>query len=894
VRLQASAGWGKTSFARAAAARAATSLFCTFAGVRDEADARARFARAGGAVDAATVVEAWKRGEFDVLALDDVHELLRVGALAIIDDVLAAAPSHKLLIVSSDLRLAVDVSRTIGPHEVLTLTRDDLVLTDAERREAIGQLPIAAGLLERAADLSAGWPIAVLLFERFVREGILAKALGDLGGPLFAELHEYMAYAVFSELSAVELDVVTICAVLGNATDDDVSACLGFDARDVLVDLVRRRLYVVHEDETYAIAPLTAHALRAKRATNAHAILRLGAIELIARGSLLRAAELAIAAKDEALAADALDGVGPPTMGLAFVRYLIVARNLGFAQLFRTRWPFVLILASQMAAAYSDVLYGLVLAYCERLEPNIDARTRFTADIAIACVTTWTFRTDEAHELFEACKIDAQRFPDEPERAQMIEVFLFYLRMGDGRFREAEEHARAARVNLPEYELAFSFIILSGNYGRAMYEGRANDLARMQEIVQQQARLFRDPIVLAHGLAYGALVAYMFDPNVMLPTLLVDVEATLETLALPWRRRWLQERYSRPLQSTELPTHLNCIIAIDAAFSQSDVEVARRLVAVALAGFDRLGQPIGRIFGRVVAALVPGNEAAEYLRDADAIARSTESQPLQAELTELVAGKDRAGPFVIVRKRLRMQPLMREASTIRLRLLAGTVERGGVDIAVRPREWDVLSALAIERGPISVETLLEELWPGAEPVAATRALRMTVYRLRRALDDADVLRAVSGGYRLSEDVAVDVLEAERAVAAIGQLPSLVDRDRHRLETVFAEFIAPRPVARTESKWSRVRETAIADVRHRVGLLLGEDALQRALSLHAVETAEALLRFDPLDEPAVELLVRGLIATGDAPEARRRYRSYADALAAEHDAEPAFRLEPLFA
>jgi len=92
-------------------------------------------------------------------------------------------------------------------------------------------------------------------------------------------------------------------------------------------------------------------------------------------------------------------------------------------------------------------------------------------------------------------------------------------------------------------------------------------------------------------------------------------------------------------------------------------------------------------------------------------------------------------------------------------------------------------SLAIERGPISVETLLEELWPGAEPVAATRALRMTVHRLRKALDDADVLRAVSGGYRLSENVAVDVLEAEHAVAAIGRLPSLVNRDRHRLDTV---------------------------------------------------------------------------------------------------------------
>jgi len=111
--------------------------------------------------------------------------------------------------------------------------------------------------------------------------------------------------------------------------------------------------------------------------------------------------------------------------------------------------------------------------------------------------------------------------------------------------------------------------------------------------------------------------------------------------------------------------------------------------------------------------------------------------------------------------------------------------------------------------------------------------------------------------------------------------------------VFAEFIAPPPVTRTESKWSRVRETAIAEVRHRAGLLFGEDALQRALSLHAVETAEALLRHDPLDGPAVELLVRGLIATGDAPEACRRYRSYAAALAAEHDAEPAFRLESLF-
>ena len=73
------------------------------------------------------------------------------------------------------------------------------------------------------------------------------------------------------------------------------------------------------------------------------------------------------------------------------------------------------------------------------------------------------------------------------------------------------------------------------------------------------------------------------------------------------------------------------------------------------------------------------------------------------------------------------------------------------------------------------------------------------------------------------------------------------------------------------------------------MLLGEDALGGESPEEAVAVADGLLRIEPLDEPVVELAIRGLLAAGRRSEAVRRARRYADDLARELGGEPASEL-----
>lgn len=880
LRMSASPGWGKTTFGQALAARSKAGVFCSFADVPDEADARKRLG---------ANLERWAAGTIDVLVLDDVEKL--GGDSELLDEVLSRMPPAKLLVLTATLGFVVDVARYVGPHEILTFTRDELALTDAERRAFIGEVPLPRDQLDRAADLSAGWFIAVLLFRRLAREGVLGKALDDVGGPLYDDLHEYMAFTLFRETTARELDALTVCAVLHGATSDDLSAALGIDAAPILSELTRRLMSLVNDNDVYKVSPLIAGALRRKRANEARILLRAGAVRLIERGALLRAAEFAIAADDEALAADALDRIEPPVVLAPYIRYIAIARKLSIGVLFRTRWPFVLVFASRPAAAYSEVLRDLVVSYCTRLSPEIDEGTRYTADIALAVISSLTFTSREAEANLRKQYALRSKYPGQPERGYLLAAMLSLLAATDGRFRESATYGESAHFDRSDLELAFRFIKMNIAFSRHIYEGQAAELFALQERDVECARYYDDPVVLAHAFAGSAIATFLFKPDTPIGDVIKLAEGTLPGDASANSRRF-HARYVRPFHSSGSPTHFNCIVAIDAAFSQTDIELARRLVEVAVDGFDRIGLPDGRILGRIAASLIPGNNAERYLREAAALGHTTEAKRLQAELDALVVGREIDGPFSAVRKRLKAQPLVHATTVIRVQLVSESVDRGGTPIALRPREYAVLAALAIARTPIPVETFLDEFWSGSDAKSATRALRMTVYRLRKALGEADTIENVAGGYRLADRVSVDITDAECQVAALGRLPALTERDRRGLEALFTTLLAERLPARLVTKWSRELIVTIDDLRHRVGILLGEDDLRERKAKRAIETVETLLRFDALDEPAVELLVRALIASGNAAEAHHRYRRYADALAAEYEAEPTFSIESI--
>jgi DNA-binding SARP family transcriptional activator len=223
--------------------------------------------------------------------------------------------------------------------------------------------------------------------------------------------------------------------------------------------------------------------------------------------------------------------------------------------------------------------------------------------------------------------------------------------------------------------------------------------------------------------------------------------------------------------------------------------------------------------------------------------------------------------------------------------MTDAVERAGRDIDVRPREYQVLAALAIAGTAISIERFTDELWPEADPAMATQALRMTVHRLRRALGDVHAILSVRAGYQLAGDVAIDLVEANEFLRALRRLPSLAAYDRTRLRQLFEQLTAARlGEPATDNSWTRRRDRTIARLRHEAGMLVAEDELAQDQPLLALEAAETLLRFDELDEPAIEIMLRALTQSGQRLEAARRYRDYVEQLAAEMQSRPAFSFE----
>lgn len=88
------------------------------------------------------------------------------------------------------------------------------------------------------------------------------------------------------------------------------------------------------------------------------------------------------------------------------------------------------------------------------------------------------------------------------------------------------------------------------------------------------------------------------------------------------------------------------------------------------------------------------------------------------------------------------------------------VERDGAQVSLRPRERQLLAALALdpERG-WSIDDLIGAIWSDEVPATAAKALHNHIARTRRTLG-AEIVSTVDGGYTLGGDVAIDARLAE--------------------------------------------------------------------------------------------------------------------------------------
>jgi DNA-binding SARP family transcriptional activator len=223
------------------------------------------------------------------------------------------------------------------------------------------------------------------------------------------------------------------------------------------------------------------------------------------------------------------------------------------------------------------------------------------------------------------------------------------------------------------------------------------------------------------------------------------------------------------------------------------------------------------------------------------------------------------------------------------------VERGGEPVALggqKPRA--LLAVLALEPGRVvSVDRLVEALWPGDPPETAAHAVQVYVSQLRKAL--GSVIATRPPGYGLEVDP--DRVDAHRFVRLAQEGHAALEADdaasaeivlREALALwrgpVLADFLY-EPFAQTQIARLEELRTAVVEDRIDADLALGRH-------LELVSELEALVQAERLRERPRAQLMLALYRSGRQADALAAYRDARETLVDELGIDPGPELREL--
>lgn len=222
-------------------------------------------------------------------------------------------------------------------------------------------------------------------------------------------------------------------------------------------------------------------------------------------------------------------------------------------------------------------------------------------------------------------------------------------------------------------------------------------------------------------------------------------------------------------------------------------------------------------------------------------------------------------------------------------LMDGTEVRAG-----QPRQRAVLASLLLRTGsPVSLRTLIDDVWGDEAPASAAGSVRTYVYRLRRLLSDACDGRVgrVDGGYRLR--VTNDALDANRFKHQVSRARRARDRgDPAEAAHLFGEATSMwtgGALAGVPGPFADSQRGALDELR----LLATEE--RWACEVACGRYAEALVDLNtlaaryPLRERTCELLMAALFMSGRQAEALTAFHRTSHSLRERLGVSPSPRL-----
>ncbi|HEV7705024.1 MAG TPA: BTAD domain-containing putative transcriptional regulator [Gemmatimonadaceae bacterium] len=205
-------------------------------------------------------------------------------------------------------------------------------------------------------------------------------------------------------------------------------------------------------------------------------------------------------------------------------------------------------------------------------------------------------------------------------------------------------------------------------------------------------------------------------------------------------------------------------------------------------------------------------------------------------------------------------------------------------LAAQPKPLALLAylALATPRGQHARDSLLALFWPELGDDEARRALRQALHRIRYHVGDELLKSERDGQIGIADDGAwCDAIAFEQALDAGEDARALGFYQGAFLDAVFVSDASPE-----FEQWVDLTRARLCERAAKAAGKLADDARRAGDLASEVRWATQACRLAPDDEARVRALMSALSEQGDRAGALRVFKSFAERMEREYDAEPA--------
>jgi DNA-binding SARP family transcriptional activator len=827
----------------------------------------------------------------EMFVVRDVAGVLSTTAGAeLLAELIATLPATRTLAVLTRSPLPPALQQQIRAVPSASVGPDDLALRLADVLDAVRSDAVPRGVIESIWETAAGWPLVVRMLVA------LAEDDKSLRGPELRTLsHEklfaYAAHRTIANLDDLVRASLVVAALMDGVAQPQLIRILG----DRYDDLQFARLLGLPIVENYGDDRARVHPEMLNLLHERFEPLVKSCFERVIQafsgdGAYAEAAALSLEQEDVARAAAILDASPPYTAAripLAQYERILDSLDRDLIIRFPNLWLATIPFRAFSVDRATYLREAETIYYC--LPQMAGAAQRAAVLMHLASAYANLGRSGDGERVLTEALKGYGREPI-PARATLLR-FSAMLRGIEGRFSVArvlvteaatiedadEWHENQTLHYIEAHEAAFS---ADYSRGRVIFD----------ELIRRETREGL-PLYVAYAATNGAFLAWVNDDD---PSFHRYIGILEEALTPGLRRGFtpmidaargrvleLDEDYRWPViaamahlyRMAEASTHEEALDAARAAARAADIRA----------------DPFIQICAHSAVYMLDETARADEARIVGSIAATVESDALRSAV-ELVIRGEPAGmlePFI----RGRVLRLRRREPRLTVELLAGRVTRDGVAVKLSDKEFELLALLAVSNGAVSRDRVGAALWDHLDPEEWPNNLKVTVSRLRSKLGERDSVTSEPGGYRLSPAIEVDLRWAEAYVreherreldgAARAMLRGIVDAYRAGTHARYERF-----------GWMHSSTVRMHGVVCTAGLTLARDALRRGELQDVLLEARIVSEIEALSEEACELTMRALLARDEPDAARREYRRYATALAAELDATPPRRLTEL--